>query len=475
MQLSRSHAVLGVPCLIALATVACGDGLILKPAPDGGVSSDAPFANDAAEADAPGPDAPSGPDAPGLAEGIIRVANTGNDLNDGFLASVATLQRAIAIASANPRVTGISFAAGRYVSATPTTTGERFPYTVPDSLTLSGPAGGGAILIGPRNLPGLFIAKGTVRDLEFENFTTAITASGEVRLENLRVRTSETAIAGKDAAQLIVDNLDVDGADACATGIALNGTADLVATTFVGRELGFAVKIHDDSAAQITAATLQGDPLCMGSALLELFTSKTLELRNSSLTHSPAGIEILRAAEVTIVDTTVSDTSDGVVGATARLEMTRGELSGNATGAFGIGGAWSFTGVVIKDNRASGVSMAAISTMPPRLTMRGCQVTGNRANGIEIIDFDDVDLGTPEQPGNNTIKINKVGLSIGGANPGQIDAVGNHWTPGVQEANDAGDYPEVKIIQGPLRDDDVASANFSIDGVLGEEPWRVRR
>lgn len=474
MQLSRSRAVLGVLCLnVALAATACSDGLNARPSLDAGFSSDARPADAPGVDAAPEIDAPTGPDAPLPTNLIIQVANTGNDLNDGFVASVATLQRAIAIAGANPRVIGIAFAAGRYAA-------ERFPYTVPDNLTLSGPAGGGAVLVGPRNLPGLLIAKGTVRDLEFEDFTVAITASSEVRLENLRVRTSETAVAAKDAARLIVDNLDVSGVGAppCATGIDLTGTADLVATNFVTHALGFAVYADDETTARITGGTFQGDPGCGIGAILEVLTSKTIELRDSSLTGGSVGIELDGDAEVTIANATVSGMGNGLLGRPLTLQMIGGELSGNsANAAFATAGTWTFTGVMITNN-GDGVSVGALNMgQPARLTMRECQLIDNKEKSIEVQHFATADLGTLASPGNNTVRsanvapgqAQPVALTLSGDGGSQIDAVGNHWNRSVQGANDAGDYPEAAIIQGPLGGRK-GETNFKLDA-----GWSLQR
>jgi hypothetical protein len=450
-------------CAIVVAVAGCGDGLTARPLDAG--TGDTPPAPIDASADAPG----------GVRDLIIHVESTGNDLNDGFARSVATLQRAVAIAAANRLVVGIEFAPGRYSAAT----GESFPYAVPDNLTITGPSSGAAVLVGSERVAGLVINKGTIRDLELEGFTSAqthplpaITATGEVHLTNVRIRTSTVAVSGTGSARVFADNLDVTGnAALCGTAIVLTGAADLVTTNLVTHTLASAVSIQDHATARIADASLQGEPACTSDAgpasVIDVATTEAVELRDSTLDSGEAGINVALLAatspRVTLTNTTVRDMSYGLVGYPSKLEMTGGALTGNSTNAvFGLSGVWSFTNVAVKGN-GFGISVVApgldSSTI---LTMRNCDISMNTDYGIEIAEFAAADLGTPASAGNNHIAGNFLGLFISGSVNRRIDAVGNHWNPGRQDANSAGDYPEAKTLTGPFGTELVKGDNFAI-------------
>jgi len=196
--------------------------LVLLVAACGNVKNDDQTGDDAAP---PPDDNPSS---------TVNVAPTGDDAADGIAAPVKTLKRAIGIAGANPMITTISLAAGRYEAAT----GETFPYTVPANLTIHGPDGGGAILAGTATIPGLVVDAGTLRSIELETFMVAITARAATTIQSVRVRDSGTAVRGEATGQVTVDGIDITGtAGACATGFELNGGAALTATNVATRTL----------------------------------------------------------------------------------------------------------------------------------------------------------------------------------------------------------------------------------------------
>jgi hypothetical protein len=342
-----------------------------------------------------------------------------------------------------------------------------------------GPSSGTAVLVGSDRVPGLLIHKGTIRDLELEGFSSgqthplpAITATGEVHLTNVRVRTSTVAVSGTGSAKLVVDKLDVTGtASLCGTAIVLTGTADLVTTDLVTHTLASAVSIQDHATAHIADASLQGEPACTSGAgpasVIDVATTGAVELRDSTLDSGEAGINVADLAEasprVTLTNTTVRGMSYGLVGYPAKLEMTGGALTGNSTNAvFGLAGAWSFTEVAVKGN-GFGVSVVApILDSSTTLTMRNCDVSTNTDYGIEITEFAAADLGTPASPGNNHITGNFLGLFISGSVDRRIDAVGNRWNPHRQDANSDGDYPEAKTITGPFGTELIKGDNFAI-------------
>src|SRR5207248_1008571 len=105
-------------------------------------------------------------DASGHPGTTIHVSGTGDDTNDGLTLPVKTLKRALGIAAASTETATIAIAAGRYTVAT----GELIPSTVPHNVTVVGPAGGGAILVGTKAEPGLILDDGKLQNLEFEDF-----------------------------------------------------------------------------------------------------------------------------------------------------------------------------------------------------------------------------------------------------------------------------------------------------------------
>src|SRR5262249_8410729 len=157
------------------------------------------------------------------------------------------------------KITQIVLASGTYSMAT----GETYPYTVPPSITILGPAGGGAILNGMKAGPGMNVGDGALQDLDLQDFTTAITATGQARLKNIRVLPSATAVQAETAAGLTVDNLSVSGTpSACGTGIVLNGAAQFLALTLQTRNLGTTLDAKDQSVVDIANANILGDTSC---------------------------------------------------------------------------------------------------------------------------------------------------------------------------------------------------------------------
>lgn len=413
-----------------------------------------------------------GDDAPGDASEpsvIVHVSPTGADANDGLTQPVKTLKRAIAIAGTNTEITTIALAAGRYTAAA----GEKFPYTVPTSVTIAGPATGGAILTGTKSEAGLALDTGKLQDLELEDFTVAIAATGTARITNLRVRTSMLAVRGETTARLTIDNLDVTGAvDVCGSGIELKGTADLAATTLTTRNLVTTLKAVDLSTINIAMAAITGDPRCLGVAFV-VNTSKNFTLSDSIVIGTYSGISISGTpsspTQVTITNTVLRNMQDiALQGGSVMFRMTGGEISNNGgVGLYSSAGAWSFTNVKISRNmRGGGLYLSGSGPQALAiLTMRGCTVTDNRdGGGVQLFDFSVADLGTDANPGNNTFQGNlPVGLLVyGSAGPQQVDAVGNTWNAGVQGADTTtGSYPiPGATIIGPV--DQVANNNFAI-------------
>lgn len=453
--------------LLALAVAACDFPKPADVADDAaGPPSDAAGA-DAALADAAVADAP--PDAPDVPGTILHVSTTGDDANDGLTQPVRTLKHAIGLAAANPLLVKIVVATGRYSSAS----GETFPYTAPANLAIVGPAGGGAIFTGTKNEPGLTVSAGTLQDVELEDFTVAITATGTARVANTRIRTSMVGIRGETTAKLTVDNLDITGAvGACASGIVLTGAAGLTATMLATRDLAATIDARDQSAVTIANASITGVLGCRDSvgnlqSAITGNTTKPFVLSDSLIDGGENGLW-LGAAPIVVSNTIIRNMRlDSITDGSGGLQMTGGELSGSNAGVEGGQASDSFTNVVFNNNW---VSVEWFGTGGHKLVMRGCNVKatgiGTDSTSISLIRLGAADLGTPASPGNNIFQANDgVILYIEGGPAAPIDAVGNTWGP-VQGANSQGRYPAGTTIHGPVFT--VPGNNYRLgeDGVL---------
>jgi len=449
MRLSREaghRAVAWPSAAIVVAAVACGGG------------------NERVVDAGPPVDAPLGP---GL---IVSVSNDGNDAHDGITQSVETLKRAVAIATANPQVTDIILATGRYT----TRQGEAFPYTLPPNVIgLAGPPGGGAVLVGSGAEAGLIFKDGQIQDIELDNFAVAIDGAGSMRLKNLRVAASMIGIHGAEGATLRIDNLDISGgASGCATGIKLDGVADLTVTTLTTHDLGTAVDALNHSSQKVGAIDISDANLM--STLGATCVPGVLSVMNQGLTLSGSmvdggsmGIEVFGSGSppslpVTITNTTLRNLQFGLLITGAMTRIASSAITDNVTGLQGASGSWSLTKVTISRNSLGIVISGDTVNGPSLLTMRDCAVANHTNNGIELFDYTDADLGTTASPGNNVLTSNfPVGLLIGGpAGPTQIDAVGNTWVPNVQDADAVGHYPTVATVTGPIGS--VFGNNFAI-------------
>lgn len=399
-----------------------------------GSSGDAPgnMPGDAAENDVAVPGA------------TVHVSSAGDDANDGVILPVKTLKHAIGIVAENAAITTIALESGRYSSAN----GETFPYTVPRNVTILGPAGGGAILVGTKTEPGFMIDAGAVRNVEFEDFETAIVATGTSNIANTRVRSSGHALRGETTAQIVIDTIDISGtAGLCSAGIVLNGSAGLVAKVLTTRALGTSLDAKDQSMASVTKADITGDAGC-AQASFNITTNSTIAIRDSVFEAGLTGVLMSRAGLKVTIDNSIfrNQKEDGITGnGSATLIMTGGAILSNQRGGAELyNGDWSLDGVSIGQNLTFGVYLE-----DGRLTMRGCMVTGN-GEGVYLLNPAVVDLGTTTNPGNNTIQNNATENLYYDSSRIQVEAVGNTWNPGVQGANDLGQYPTSAIVNGPI-------------------------
>jgi hypothetical protein len=438
----RSVTIVLAPFALALAPlliVACG-----FPRPQLLGSSDTPgdagsMGNSSGSDGSGDTGGPSNPPDPGT---TIHVSPTGDDANDGLLMPVKTLEHAIGLAAADPTLTGIVLAMGTYSAAT----GELFPYTVPANITIAGPAGGGALLVGDHTGPGMTVAAGALRDLDLQNFTTAITTTGAGSLKNIRVLTSATAVQAESAARLTVDNLSITGAaGACSTGIVLNGAAQFTATALTTRALGSSLRANDQSSVVLTGANATGSISCAND-LFSVGSTGSFEMHDSLLDGGSSGIVfgspmLMKPTSGVMTGVIVRNMDVQALGVeNAAVRVIGGELSHTRETSFSVvGGSCSMTNVSLLG------SGAAAYAQDGSLTMRGCTVSGNGV-GIDLGIRAVGDLGTAASPGSNLFTNTTVGLLIEGGNgTAMVQAVGNTWKPG-QGAGQDGRYPQGTVI-----------------------------
>jgi hypothetical protein len=376
----------------------------------------------------------------------IHVSPSGDDASDGLMLPVRTLKHAIGLAAANPQATQIILATGTYTKVS----GETFPYVVPANVTIVGPAGGGAVLVGSKAEPGMTVDAGGLQDLDLQDFTIAITATGTANLKNIRVLSSAIAIQAETNARLVIDHLDITGAaDACAFGIVLNGNAALTASTVATRALGTSLLAKDRSTVVLASANISGGVSCTKAAI-SIVSNGVFAVSESLLDGGSSGIEIIppsinTPAQATLRDVIVRgmDMSALNVG-NAIVQMTGGELSHTRTTSLSvIGGICSLMNVSLLNSNEGFYSQDA------SLTMRGCTVSGNAVGGDLGLGAMG-DLGTTMDLGNNVFKNSGVGLLVEGENGTQpVQAVGNTWKP-VQGADTSGKYGLGTVVPGPV-------------------------
>lgn len=397
---------------------------------------------------------------------VIHVSPSGDDANDGVMSPVKTLKRAIGLAAADTKVTQIALAIGTYSASS----GEIFPYTVPPNVTVVGPAGGGAVLAGGKMSPAITIKDSGLQDLDLQDFTTAITATGPASLKNVRVLTSTTAVQAETAAKLTVDNLSISGTPAaCGTGIVLNGAAELAVSKLDTRNLQVSLDARDQSVTDISGATISQDLSCPSAMpIMRVASSGRFHLSDSLLDGGSSGIQINAKSadfDVLIKNTIIRNMKNGTLGGNFGLEavsfqMIGGELSNTTGTAVQIGtGTWTFTGVTIKQNRDLALYIQGVGGgTQAKLVMRGCTVTNNGV-GIDVSDDAIGDFGSVSDPGKNVFRDNNGGgLNLdGGLGATHVDAVGNTWNPNTQGADANGVYPITATITGP-----VTGSNFNL-------------
>jgi len=417
---------------IALAFAACG-GDSERPAPD-------------AAADA-SPDA-----VPTL---TLQVSKDGSDLHDGFEKPVETLARAIEIATADGRVADIVLGPGEYTIRG----GETFNYKVPAGVTIAGPTTGTAVLVGGNVGIGLQFTSGQVQNLELQNFNTAIDATVSLRVKNLKISSSSTAIHGARSAKLRIDNLQIGGLESvvCARGIVLEGELFATMVTISGN-VGPVLEANNAGPIDISQGNFVTTSMCGRPMLEAVSMTSSFALSDSTIDGAISGINLVAVntgppVKATLTNTVVRHTSIGITARTMSFVMNGCSISDNGFTAFdGTEGTFKFTSVSISGNRAPGIRVRGTLSLPGLLVLRNTGVFSNSSDGIVLQDHAGADLGTVEEPGANRFTGNAgAGLNaVGKAGQRRIDAVGNTWLPLTQGTDMSGRYHTAGLVHGPV-------------------------
>ncbi len=406
------------------------------------------------------PDAAVDPvvDAATVDRTVVRVSTMAADSNDGFVAPVRTLKRAMEIASGDSKIKTIALAAGRYDAAN----GELFPRSVPAGVTIQGPAGGGAIIVGTKTDSGLVLDTGALVHVELEDFAVAISSTGVGDISNVRVRSSALAVRVETTGRLTVDKLDIGGTGmGCSKGIELVGAAELDATGLETNGLGPFLEIRDQSVAtirssQVVSSYSSGPESCSASVLI--VEGKKLDLVDTIVEGGYVGIHFKSPSTAAVLTNTkirgMHET--GIGGFVAMFAMTGGEVSNHGRiGVSAQSGDWAFANVEVAGNPLYGIHCDRVSAIPVKVGVRGATVRNN-LYGLALSGCA-ADLGTAVNPGNNVLQPNShVGLAVGPAvvgdpgDPQRVDASGNTWRPNVQGADQQGQYAHTDI-SGPVQ------------------------
>ena len=304
----------------------------------------------------------------------LHVSPLGDDTADGVTAPVRTLKRALGLATVNPALRAVELAGGRYAAAA----GESFPYAVPAGLTVQGPAGGGAILIGSGRDIGLMIDAATLQDLELEAFGVAIVDTGSVQLTRVRVRSSVMALRGEVGAVVVADDLAVTGvAGGCDTAIDLASSTRITLTRPVSQAYAVTVRAGDQSTVEVSRASVSGAVGCASTPGRAAFSlgSGALIVSDSTVDGGDMGIWVRGspgATKTTVSATAIRDTVHAAMYVVGDLDLDGGVFSANTTNLFAWGGTINLRNAKFVRNGlelGNGV-----------VTMRGCSITASPPN-----------------------------------------------------------------------------------------------
>ncbi|WP_394827236.1 right-handed parallel beta-helix repeat-containing protein [Pendulispora albinea] len=457
-----------------LAFLVAYSGLVA--ALDGCGSSDAQPSNRPPAEDAGAPDAQPAPD--GGPRGCLPRTDTacdvfaspaqGNDANPGTRERpVKTLKEALAIAKKGQTV---YLGDGTYDAAN----GEVWPQKIADGVTLEALAQGSAQIAGAPQASGLELTgSAQLRGVVFRAFKEAVRATaGTLRATDVRIE-GGGGFQLADTAKAYLHSVTFE--EITGVGVHVLGHAELEMNGggihVTPRGTGDCMNLAGVFVTQLGKATISGVSFSMlGVASVLAAAGAAVNVSNSTFAGPIPSVfcassQITVAGSATLTADSVRVTNLSGFGAMAmdpssNLTIRRSTIE-NTTGAIHNTGQLTveesflearLTTIWLKENSVATISNTRIhgssgvhTEYNASLTLRKSeiQVTGS---GVWIPRAN-VDLGTVDDPGENSFLAGETALWIGYGTP-TVQAVGNRWRPNVQGADVFGSY-DAQLVQGP--------------------------
>lgn len=327
-------------------------------------------------------------------------------------------------------------------------TGELWDYAVPAGATLKGSAPG-VVLQASNHKKGLVLSADTsVSDLTMTGFSTALEAAlGKQSLTRVTFSGNLVDLHLASSASATLQDCSSEGAKQQSILTEEASRVDVRGGTFGKSDR--LVDARGSSALYVTDADLSGGLLMIDdSSALFLSNVRAKAMKTSAVYAGPA-------AQLVVMDSTFSDTSASnsiiVTLGTATIDRTTFD---NAFTAITAGGF-----LTLRNSRITNCTGAPVDLMAgTAVMMRNTAITANRA-GLSVRDATGgIDLGTPNDPGGNTLKGNlPCNLKVDGS-PATVQAAGNTWDAD-QGASDQGQYTSALV---EASTGDISGRNFEL-------------
>jgi hypothetical protein len=412
---------------------------------------------------------------------FVDPGGDGDDNAPGTLeAPLKTLRHALLVAEAG---TTVHLFAGSYGEGN----GDDFVTPVPDDVTIAADVNGAAALVGTGVETALdFANSGNAMGLRVEGFAVGVRAAGGP------VRLSGTVLTGNSTALVAEGVADVTMFDSLVTtsprGLSLSGAAKVSMRDSVAQELGDdcagpglafvddaasltldgvdahncvgSIALWSSATAKIVGATLENIGGCAGS--IQLYGSSQLELLDTAL-FKPS---VNGALAFAILATESSDVvmSGGSIVADYGGIYVEGTVTVAGAALSGSNGA--LTGIDVESGGSAVVQGATIQQFGTGVRVVGwAHIRGSQivANVYGVRGSENVDLGTSEDPGGNTLQDNTTtGLLVTSTSSQVIQAIGNTWIPSNQGTDANGHFLLGTVVAGPFGANTPAPRNVGV-------------
>jgi hypothetical protein len=381
--------------------------------------------------------------------------NSGDDDNPGTQARpLKTISQALKRMTVSATKTTVLLA-GTYDHDS----GETWDYAVPSGLTLKG-SSPGVILSGNKD-QGFTLGQDTmVSDLTLRGFSTALQASsGKQSLARLTFDHNQYDLSLSDSASATLLDCSSDGAERI---ILAEGQSQLSVQrgTYGGTKALAAVQ--GSANVRFSDADLSGGGLsAKESSALYLNRVKLHDFSDPSNVVPAAVMVADSSTRLFISGGTFTNCVKAAILTMGIASIDSARFDKNDMAIVAAGGTLSLT-----DSSITGSSGSPVTLWKVAFRMRRSLVTGNDSGGIVIIDASGgIDLGIPGNPGENTLKGNRLfnlEMSSSATPRATIYAAGNTWNPRIQESDENGHYP-TRTISGPI---DPGSSSLSVNFII---------